>query len=390
MSELFRATVATVDLAKLKHNFSLFKNAFRDSTYICPMIKANGYGHGDVQVAKALEQVGASALGVALIEEGIVVRESGIQLPILHFGIFNSAAEAKAIIQHRLTPVFSTWEHLRSFASVAPDGYSVQIKFDTGMHRLGFSAEHVSQLVSFFSTSKLRLQAILTHLHSGEDANLLDGMSSEQLKLFQQIENAFSGFKIFSHTLNSSGCLHFSKMQSQDVLANGISTRQGLRPGLAIYGPSPIDSSPLDLKPVMTVTTKTVKYQYLHKGQGVSYNITWKAPKDSVVAVLPMGYADGYHRLSSNKTQVLYRGKRVNVVGTVCMDYFLIDVTDCVAAGSVESLAHETVVILGEDEFGNQVLAEELAKKVGTIPWEILTTVGQRVPRRYIESSKQR
>ncbi len=388
MSELFRTTVATVDLAKLKHNFFQFKKSFQAATYICPMIKANGYGHGDVQVAKALEQVGASALGVALIEEGILVRESGIQLPILHFGIFNTEQEARAIIEHRLTPVFSTWEHLRCFASVAPAGYPVQIKFDSGMHRLGFSPEHAPQLVSFFSSSPLQLQAILTHLHTGEDANLLDGLSSEQLKVFQQIEKAFVGFKIFSHTLNSSGGLHFSQMQSQEVLANGISTRQGLRPGLAIYGPSPIANCPLDLKPVMTVTTKTVKYQYLPKGQGVSYNITWKAPKDSVVAVLPMGYADGYHRLSSNKTQVLYRGKRVNVVGTVCMDYFLIDVTDCVAAGSVENLAHETVVILGEDEFGNQVLAEELAKKVGTIPWEILTTVGQRVPRRYIESSK--
>jgi alanine racemase len=344
------------------------------------MVKANGYGHGDVEISKQLEKDGVKHLGVGLIEEGLLLREMGVQTGLLFFGVCDERG-AKVAVENRMTPVMSTWDQIRAFEACAPAGYPVHLKFDTGMHRLGFSMKDVIKLSQYFANqSKMKVEGVLTHLHTGEDAFNTEGSSFAQLKLFQIVEKAFQAQNVMSHTLNSAGLIGFLSHQGK-VLPHGISPIQGVRPGLAIYGVSPVKDSPLFLKPVMSLRSKTVKYHFVPAGEGVSYNHTWTAPTDSVIAIIPIGYADGYHRLLSNKAEVLFRGQRVPLVGNVCMDYLMADVTSTLKNETVDSLKPEPVTLFGQDEKGNEISVGELAQKAQTISWEILTSVGERVPR---------
>lgn len=377
----FRSTRAVIHLEHLAHNLKELRSSLGSANaFFCPMVKANGYGHGDVEISKKLQTEGVQTLGVGLIEEGILLREMGIHCELIFFGTCDEKG-AKAVVHHRLVPVLSTWDQLKAMESAVSGSYPVHVKFDTGMHRLGFSMNDVAKISQYFeSSSKLKLKGILTHLHTGEDAFDLNGSSFEQLKKFQQVERTFQYLKPVSHTLNSAGMLNFLKHQGS-TLPHGISNIQGVRPGLAIYGLSPVETK-LNLKPVMSLRSETVKYHFIKEGDGVSYNHTWKAPKDSVIAVIPIGYADGYHRLLSNRGEALFRGKRVPLVGNVCMDYLMLDITRTLKSQEIaESLKPEPVTLFGHDENGNSLSAIELAGKAQTISWEILTSVGERVPR---------
>lgn len=376
----FRETRAVIHLEHLSHNVrELQKSLGAMNPFFCPMVKANGYGHGDVEISKKLESLGVRQLGVGLIEEGILLREMGIQTDLLFFGICDEKG-AKAIVSSKLIPVLSNWDQIKALESVVQISYPVHLKFDTGMHRLGFSLADISRLASHFSdTSKLQVKGILTHLHTGEDAFDLQGSSFEQLREFQAVERAFQAFHPVSHTLNSAGMLNFLQHQGK-ALPHGISPNQGVRPGLAVYGIAPVKTN-LKLKPVMSLRSATIKYHFLRKGEGVSYNTTWKAPRDSVIAIVPIGYADGYQRILSNKAEVLFRGRRVPLVGNVCMDYLMVDVTDTLKDETAEGLGSEPVTLFGLDESGNEISAFELAQQAQTISWEILTSVGERVPR---------
>jgi alanine racemase len=202
--------------------------------FFCPMIKANAYGHGDVQVAACLEKEGIKYLGVALVEEGIHLREKGCRANLLFFAGF-SANSAPDIIAHQLTPVLSTWGQLHSIEKATEKPYPVHVKFDTGMNRLGFPVEDADALVQYFKKSKLRLEGILTHLHSAEDAGHFFGETFKQLTLFRGLEEKFAEFKCASHVLNSAGLLNFIHHQGQK-LPHHISSQQGARPGISLYG----------------------------------------------------------------------------------------------------------------------------------------------------------
>ncbi len=360
--------------------------------FFCPMIKANGYGHGDVELARALSEIGVRYKGVALVEEGVRLRENKITDPILFFGGFFEEAAAD-IIHHNLTPVMSTWSQLKSIEQAAQKyaagkKYPVHLKFDTGMNRLGFDLADSLKLKDYFKQSQLHLEGICTHLHSGEDAGHFFGESFKQLTLFREIEDQFAEFKPYSHTLNSSGLMNFVHHQGQK-LPHHINNQQGARPGIAIYGQHSLDQPTVPLKPVMSLRSRIAKYKKVHKGKGVSYGLTWKAPEESIIGVVPMGYADGYHRTLSNKGQVLFRGQLVPVVGTVCMDYFMIDITNVVKNESFDSLGAEEVTLWGLDPFGNQLSVREIAKSAGTISYEMLTSVSSRVPRKYVQENRR-
>ncbi|PIS10972.1 MAG: alanine racemase [Bdellovibrio sp. CG10_big_fil_rev_8_21_14_0_10_47_8] len=399
-----RPTSAEINLAMLSHNLKQIRKYMSATQYLCPMVKANAYGHGDISVARHLEQEGVQVMGVGLVEEGILLRQNKISADILFFGMFDQSRDAELIVQHRLIPVLSSWDEIRCLEQVCSPKYPVQLKFDTGMHRLGFSLSEIKKLVGHFQNSSLVVQGILTHLHTAENANDLQASSFEQLRLFQEAEKAFRSSQnktVVSHTLNSAGWMRWvglkesGKMKS---LPHGISREQGVRPGLALYGVSPWStdqslpanqnrSELLDLHPVLSLKSRTIKYHLLTRGEGVSYNTTWKASQDSVIAVVPMGYADGYHRLLSNRGVALFRGERVPVVGNVCMDYLMIDITRTLRAGELaDSLKSEPVTLLGMDECGLQISANELAASAQTIPWEILTSIGERVPRVEVNS----
>jgi alanine racemase len=375
----FRPTRAVIHLEHLAQNVRELKKAVGPDIFFCPMVKANGYGHGDIEIARALEKEKIDSLGVGLIEEGILLREMGIKSQLLFFGTCDELG-GRAVREYNLIPVLSTWDQLRALESVLEKGHPVHLKIDTGMHRLGFGLQDLPKLAQQFSSpGNLKLQGILTHLHTGEDADRLDGSSFEQLRRFQDVEAMFRSANIFSHTLNSAGLLNFLKHRGK-ALPHGISNRQGVRPGLAIYGLAPVPTD-LPLKPVMSLRSEIVKYHAIPAGEGTSYNMTWKAHRDSVIGVIPIGYADGYHRLLSNKGEVLFRGRRVPLVGNVCMDYLMVDVTDALKGENADSLRPEPVTLFGFDDQGNLISATELAQKAQTISWEILTSVGERVPK---------
>lgn len=355
--------------------------------FFCPMIKANGYGHGDIQLAKYLEQDGIRYMGVALIEEGIGLREKGCQANVLFFGGFSEKSVVD-IVQHRLTPVLSTWAQLKAIEAAASKNYPIHLKFDTGMNRLGFDLEDANKLVEHMKKSHLKLEGVCTHLHSAEDAGHFFGESFKQLQLFKEIEDKFASFQCYSHTLNSSGLLNFAHHHDQK-LPYHINSQQGARPGISIYGVTSVEKPTIELKPVMSLRSQIAKYKRVRKDHGVSYGITWKAVEDSIIGVVPLGYADGYRRSLSNKGKVLFRGQIVPVVGTVCMDYFMIDVTSLVRKEAFENLGPEEVTMWGLDSFGNHLSAREIAKDAGTISYEMFTGVGARVPRLYLEGVRQ-
>lgn len=374
---MFRRTYAEINLDHLAHNIAQIQKNFPD-TFLCPMVKANAYGHGEVVVAKHLESLGIRQIGVCTIDEGVAVRAGGFKSEIL---VFLSGDEngARQMLESKLTPVLTSWAQIAAFEKVASAPVGIHLKFDTGMHRLGFAIADATKLREHFAQNKkLIVKGICTHLHSGEDAVEADGQSAGQLRRLNEISKLFPDAIL--HALNSAGILSeiaIRKMNPDSTHPLRLK-KWGVRPGLMIYGYNPLkDQSILDLKPVMSFKAPVATFQNVPAGDGASYNHTWKAAKDSVVAVVAAGYADGYHRILSNKGEAYFMGQRVPVVGTVCMDYLFLDVTDVVRGKNTDDLVGQEVVLFGE----GGISAAELARKAQSIPWEMLTSISVRVPR---------
>lgn len=375
---MLRETFLEIKIDNLKSNISFLKKSFSQEIFISPMIKANAYGHGDYQVAKVLEDAKVSSMSVCLVEEGIGLRNKGIDSEILVFGDFSEEG-ATEIINHRLTPVVSNWNQIKSLEKILIHPLDVHVKFDTGMHRMGFDYEEAQELCEYFlKNKKLHPKAILSHLLKGEDADLEDGYSADQIHKTMNLKKIFSSFHAFAHLYNSAGIIH--KIERKNKLPD-----MGLRPGLMIYGYNPIGSSPINLNPVMSLKSQVSIIRKIKSGQTVSYNGTWKATRDSHIAIMSLGYADGYPRQLSNLGHAFLMNQKVFVVGNICMDYLMLDITDLVQKYSIEKVQGQYATFLGEDDHGNIVSATDLAQKTNTIPWHILTSITYRVPRVYSE-----
>ncbi len=397
--DIFRHTTAVINLDHLENNYRVLKSIVGDQVFFCPMVKANAYGHGDVEIALKLEQLGVQSLGLGLVEEALLLRQMGVKCDLLVFGIFDAKA-VEHIIKWRLTPVISLWQQLEALekSPFLRDGQKIPIhlKFDTGMHRLGFAVADAKKLLERLQNhSQIILQGVCTHLFKGDDAEDLHGQSFSQLAQFQEVERVFASMSaagpIVSHALNSAGLLNFHLLRmAQKTLPHHVAPHQGVRPGLLIYGVDPMNSSSLAqaLKPVMSLRSHIVRYRRLRPNETVSYGATWKAVRNSVIGVIPIGYADGYHRLLSNRAEVLVKGQRAPQVGNVCMDYIMVDVTGLMTDEEINNNIEVEVTLFGSDSQGNTLSVHELSSKAQTIPWEILTSVGERVPRT-VESSHQ-
>lgn len=383
--EIFRRTFAEINLENLEHNFNLLKLIAGENRFLCPMVKANAYGHGDIQVAQYLENIGSSHLGVCLIEEGLLLRNHYIKSDILVFRGFDKEG-AQKIYDAQLTPIVSTWEQLKYLESVVDDKIKIHLKFDTGMNRLGFPIEEVEKLRNYFRQSKkLKLKAILSHFYQGEDAHIENGHSHNQALKMQQVYDFFRNDDVYVHLLNSGGIASFSKPEVQANRKHYLhSINWGFRPGLMLYGYMPDSQfTHLNLKPVMTFKSVVNNIRLVRKGESVSYGASWKASKDSIVAVVPVGYADGVHRVLSNVGCVLFAGQRAPIVGRICMDFLMIDVTHIVSPDKINSYNEEEVILFGFDQKNNFLSAEVNAQAMQSITWEILTSVGERVPRHF-------
>lgn len=378
---MFRRTFAEIHLNHLISNYEKILRIAGTDRFICPMVKANGYGHGDIQIAQTLEKYGAKNFGVCLIEEGLLLRSNGIQADILVFRGFDKYG-AQKIVDHQMTPVVSTWEHIEALENSVDEFIQVHLKFNTGMNRLGFEVSESEKLYKYFKNSKkLKLKALLTHLYNGEDAVLENGRSAHQVELMEQVCDFFKPMDLVTHVLNSGGIASLNQVshQKNHYLHH---KKWGFRPGLMLYGYSPSNQfSDLDLKPVMTLKSVVNNIRRVPKGESVSYGGHWMAARDSWIAVVPIGYADGVHRLISNKVKILFAGQKAEVIGRICMDFLMLDVTDIISDQNPEKFHMEEVIIFGFDEQGNHLSAEDIAQAAQTISWEVLTSVGERVPR---------
>ena len=387
---LNRATLAEVNLDAFRYNLRTIKSLVGRSTETMAIIKADAYGHGATQCARAAIEEGTKYLGVGIIQEGIELRESGITSPILILGgVYPD--ELTELINYNLSTSLSTLALAKAIskeANQSKKNISVHIKIDTGMGRLGVQCEDFSYLLEHvMSYENITIQGFFTHLANADD---IDPKTSQeqilkfsntlkviQTKKFSKLHS--SSEPILIHSANSAGLLRYPESRFNLV-----------RPGISLYGslPSPILKPVLNsdksnncptLKPVMSWKTKIIQVQTLRKGVPLSYGGSYMTQKNkSRVAILPVGYADGLNRRLSNKMEFLVKGKRVKQIGTICMDMCLIDVTELPNIGMGEE-----VVILGSQGKDN-IPIEELAAKAETIPYEILCGISKRVPRVYV------
>lgn len=383
--EMFRRTFAEINLDHLAHNYFEIKKLGGDNRFICPMVKANAYGHGDFEVARHLENLGVTHLGVCLIEEGLRLKNDGINSKILVFRGFDKQG-AQKIFDSQMTPVISTWDQIAALESVADDPIKVHLKFDTGMNRLGFSVQEVEKLRTYFKNSKkLKLKAILSHFYLGEDAVKLEGHSATQAQKLSEVHSYFKDDDVWVHLLNSGGIASLAEPEVKNNPNHFLNkVNWGFRPGLMLYGYSASENlKSMNLKPVMTFKSVVNNLRQAQVGESVSYGATWKASRASTIAVVPAGYADGLHRLLSNRGKALFAGKEVSIIGRVCMDFLMLDVTDVVQQTNIKKFNEEEVIFFGYDQAGNFLSAEVAAKAAETITWEVLTSVGERVPRHF-------
>jgi alanine racemase len=375
-ADAVRPTRAEINLANLRHNLRALQR-HAGGARVWGVLKADAYGHGAKGVARTLERAGASGLCVALLEEGIELREAGIRIPILVMGGYYGRAWGE-LLRHELTPVVFDPGQIEALADEvrysSSEPVRVHVKIDTGMGRLGVMPSGVGELGrSLLRHPEVKLEGLMTHFACA------DGGSAEsvdaQLDRFDVVTAMLANMGLtpsLRHAANSAGMLRSERARLDMV-----------RPGIALFGVSPQQGLAPELRPVMRVRSEIVALRELEPGMSVGYGATWQAKRPSRIATLPMGYADGLSRGLSNRGFVLVRGKRAPIVGVVSMDMTMIDVTDIEGVG----LRDEVVVLgpqkgpLGQDVIG----AGEIAAELGTIPWEVLTSVSRRVPRFYRE-----
>lgn len=371
---MLRPTRVQIDASALKDNLALLKKWNGADAFFCPMVKANAYGHGEVEVARIVENFGVSAMGVALFEEGLALREAGIKSPILVFAPVEKAS-ASAALTHGLIPVAGRMEDLEALSEVGGRAkIPLHLKFNTGMNRLGFDSEELIRVGDFLKAHpNLEVTGVCTHLTHGEEAHRPDGPSARQLQKFQKMSEGFPGVRHVHKSASLAALAEHGGRKDPDV---------GARPGISIYGlPQDGDRTAAGIKPVLSWKSALVRTHEVEKGQSVSYGARWTAARRSHIGVVSVGYGDGYMRALSNRGQMLFRGKRVPVVGSVCMDYTMVDLTDACHDGRPQ--AGEEIVVVGR-QGGQEITVAFLAGQAGTIGYEIATAISRRVNREVV------
>jgi alanine racemase len=386
---MIRSTVARVDLDALKRNFVAIRNHLSSESGRTPpatigVVKANAYGHGAPRVALALEQAGATMLACADIEEGIVLRQAGVRVPILVFGAL-SVSDLDGLFEFALTPTISTPGAARAVQAAAERRRSTigyHLKVDTGMNRLGFRHDNLRRtLPELLASTRLTLEGVYTHFASADmpESPLFDSQRERFEDAWQVVMELVSKpeartskqeSRVIRHACNSAALLRDSRVWYDAV-----------RPGLLLYGivPPPLATT-IDLTPVMSLTSRVVAVKGLRPGEGVGYGWQYRASEPRTVAVVPAGYADGVDTRLCGRGHVLIRGHRVPIVGAISMDMLTVDVTSL-----LEVRPGDEVVLLGSQgpESWQRIDAREMAAAIGTIPWEIVCRLGTRIERQY-------
>jgi alanine racemase len=378
---MVRPTVARVDLRAVQANYRHIVervSAEKDKRPgVIAVVKANAYGHGAGQVARALEDAGADLLACADIEEGAVLRAAGVKCEVLVFGAL-SVSDLDGLFDCRLTPTISTPFAARAVqAAAARHNARVRyhLKIDTGMNRLGFRHDNVRHtLPELFASPNLQLDAVYTHFATADDPD--SPLFGEQRARFEEalkVIEAMSGNRAtwYRHAANSAALLRDSHVWYDRV-----------RPGLLLYGlvPPPLAST-LPLVPVMTLHSRVVAVKGVRTHEIVGYGARFTADRPTTIAIVPAGYADGLDVRLAGRGAVLIRGRRAPIVGSVCMDMLMADVT------GLDVSPGDEVVVIGSQELPNgdvdRIDVREMAATIGTIPYEILCRIGSRIERVY-------
>ena len=365
-------TYATVNLAALAHNLSCITRYLSPHCEILAIVKANAYGHGAVETAQALVRQGIGRFAVASLDEGIALRHAGINASIVVLGALFEQQIAD-LVANTLTPVISDGRILSSLTKAARSHqapYPIHLKVETGMGRLGFSPEELLSLLDCsLVRSPLQVEGLMTHLADADGKDT--AFTEQQLGIFRTVlaQVKQRGVTLpFVHTANSAAIVRFPAAHFSLV-----------RPGIMLYGyhtlPTTVPAP--DLKPVLSLHTTIAQLRTIPRGGSVSYNGTFVATRPTRIAVLPIGYADGYSRRLSHRGLVLIQGRRAPIVGLVCMDMIMVDVTDLAPVQIGDS-----VTLIGQ-QGEESIWADEVADWIGTIPYEILCGIGSRVPRLY-------
>jgi alanine racemase len=369
-SPAVRPTCCIIDHDALRWNLSQIRARVGGAVKILSMIKANAYGHGAVAAAKTLGNAGSDAFGVATVEEALELRRAGIDKPILVVaGIYPD--QVGEFLTHGLTPVIHDLDRTRELDQAVQERgttLGVHLKIDTGMGRLGLRAEEADRWIrSIKNLRALTIAGVFSHFSYAE--SVAGDYTQSQLAIFRKVLDRLGAEGIgppLAHLANSAATITLAASYFDMV-----------RPGIMLYGvyPAPAMMKQITLKPVLTWKTKILQLKKVPAGASISYGQTFITQRESMIATLPAGYADGYPRLLSNRGEVLVRGQRAKVAGRVCMDLTMIDVTDIrnVQAG-------DEVVLLGR-QGADEISADEIASWASTISYEILTSISARVPR---------
>lgn len=372
-----RKTYIEINLDNLRHNFFEVKKRIPSKTGIMPVIKSNAYGHGLTPVASELEEAGAKKFAVFNIEEAEELRKAGIKIPILILGsIFPFEARRAVKIDNISIAIFdlNVAKNLSLEAKKKNKKIPVHIKIDTGMGRLGVMP---NTAVSFARSVKkllgLKLEGVFSHFGSADDPK--SALTNHQLKTFKKLLSDFKKNKI------SFKEIHIDNSISSIMLSS--SYFDFVRPGIILYGLSPFSNyfpkGLLDIRPVLSLKTHILQVKTLPKNHCVGYGCAYKTPRPTKIAVIPIGYADGFDRSLSNRAEVLIKGRRAPVIGRISMGVTTIDVS------YIKNVKNGDEVVLIGRQKNEEVLVEELAQKINTISYEIVTNFSKDIPRIFIK-----
>jgi len=370
-----RPTICGIDHEALRSNLRQIRDKVGSCVKILCMVKANGYGHGAAEISQTLIRAGADAFGVATLEEAVQLREAGIQAALIVLaGVF--PAQLDTFVEYKLTPVVHDLISLKALdreSSRRQVELGVHLKIDTGMGRLGFLAAEADQWIAAIKQAEsLHIQGVFSHFSHAESVQ--GDYTQKQLEIFKRVLGQLRSAGVIPdlvHLANSAATITLPAAYFDMV-----------RPGLMLYGvyPSPNMKEQINLKPALSWKTKILQLKNVPSGTSVSYGQTYVTERESLIATLPMGYADGYPRFLSNRGEALVRGQRARIAGRVCMDLTMIDVTD------IRNVRQGDEVVLLGRQGGAEISADEIAAWANTISYEILTSIGTRVPRIHYNS----
>jgi alanine racemase len=377
-----------IDLGALRRNAAALKALIGPACELLAVVKADGYGHGMVDVARAALAGGAGRLGVTTVEEGIVLRAAGLACPILIMGIMDEA-EAPEVVARQLTPVVCRNSQIDALIAAVRASKrtpaSIHLKADTGMGRLGLSPEECLPLLErIWGAPELRVEGIMTHFAEADAVE--SAYTAEQLSHFRELLDRIAAHQPVGRprrTRLAPLAMMAHAANSAALLTRPESRLQMVRAGLALYGllPSPSCRGVVELEPVMRWTSRIAHLRRLPAGRSLGYGRTFTTARPSLIGLLPVGYAAGYPRLLSNQSFCLHQGGRVSIVGRISMDLTMIDLTDHPAAE-----IGDEIVLMGR-QGRERLTAEELAAWAQTIPYEIVCSAGSRTLRLAVESS---